>query len=179
MLVVNLCGGAGCGKSTTRAGLFHLLKCKGLVCEEAIEFVKQNVYEKNAYIFTDQLLILAEQAKILKQLKGQVDYAISDSPLFLSSIYGRSNSKAFNQVVLEEFNRFNNLNILLQRTKPYQGIGRHGDKASAIKVDEQVKVFMDHQGIPYHIVAGDENAPANIIKILEEGRYINTWLKKN
>lgn len=172
MLVVNLCGGSGCGKSTTRAGLFHLLKCKGLVCEEAIEFVKQKVYEKNAYIFTDQLLILAEQAKILKQLKGQVDYAISDSPLFLSSIYGRSNSKAFNQVVLEEFHRFNNLNILLKRTKPYQGIGRHGDKDSAIKVDLQVEVFMDHQGIPYHVVAGDENAPANIIKILEEGRYI-------
>lgn len=167
MLVVNLCGGAGCGKSTTRAGLFHLLKLQGIVCEEAIEHVKQQVYAENKYIFTDQLMILAEQSKILKQLDGKVWIAVSDSPLFLSSIYGRSNSKAFNKVVLEEFNRFNNLNILLHRTMPYQGIGRHGDKASAIKIDGDVKVFMDHQGIPYHVVAGDENAPSFILEIIK------------
>lgn len=167
MLVVNLCGGAGCGKSTTRAGLFHLLKLQGIVCEEAIEHVKQQVYAENKYIFTDQLMILAEQAKILKQLDGKVWIAVSDSPLFLSSVYSPKASQAFHEVVLEEFGRFNNLNILLQRTKPYQGVGRHGDKEAAIKKDKEVEEYLKGLSIPYTVVAGDENAPKFILEIIK------------
>jgi hypothetical protein len=168
MLVVNLCGGPGCGKSTTRAGLFHLLKIRGFDCDEAIEYVKQKVYEGNKYIFTDQLYILAKQAKILKTLEGKVKIAVSDSPLFLSSVYYPQGSMAFHDLVLEQFDAFNNLNILLNRVKPYQTIGRFQDEAEAKEKDCEVAEFMFNHEIPYRTVDGDEMAPERILKIIDK-----------
>ena len=40
MIVVNLFGGPGCGKSTTAAWLFNQLKERGINCEYVTEFPK-------------------------------------------------------------------------------------------------------------------------------------------
>ena len=45
MLVINLFGGAGAGKPTTRAGLFFILKSRGRVCEEAPERIFKMIEE--------------------------------------------------------------------------------------------------------------------------------------
>lgn len=166
MLVINLFGGAGAGKSTTRAGLFHLMKLQKMNCEESIEWVKQKVYEENHYIFTDQLYILAKQAKNLKQLEGKVDYVVTDSPLLLSIVYGKNITPAFCQVVLEEFNRYKNLNIFINRVKPYSKIGRLQTEDEAKNIDQFVLHTLTDLGIPYYIVDGDELAPSKILEIV-------------
>lgn len=47
MFVINLFGGPGAGKSTTRAGLFHLMKLHGMNCEEFLEWVKQKTRQSS------------------------------------------------------------------------------------------------------------------------------------
>lgn len=164
MIVINLFGGAGCGKSTIRAGLFHLLKTHGVVCEEAPEWIKQKVYEGNKYPFQDQLYTFAKQARILKQLDGKVDIAVCDSPLLLSMIYGKNNSEAFNQVIREEFNKYRNINIFVQRCCPYQQTGRYRGEEAARKKDEEIRRLLIN--VPHIGVRGDNDAPRHIFEHL-------------
>ena len=93
MKVINLAGQPSAGKSTTAAGLFYLMKHAGLNVELIDEYAKQMTWEKRFGTIADQLYILAKQNSKLERLRGQVDYVISDSPLFLGRIYNQSNRR--------------------------------------------------------------------------------------
>ena len=165
-VVVNIFGGPGCGKSTTRAGLFALLKTKGVVCEEASEWCKNKVYEESKYVFTDQFYIFAKQRKMLKQLEGKVNVIVTDSPILLSAVYDNTNNKLFEPLVMSEFNRFNNINILLRREKPYVTVGRNQTEEEARQVDDQVKKYLDQNGVNYCEIAGTAEAPSLIYHLV-------------
>ena len=61
--VINLVGGPGSGKSTTAAGLFFLMKIRGLRCELVTEYAKELSYDKNWSDLKRQLHVLAEQER--------------------------------------------------------------------------------------------------------------------
>lgn len=156
--IVNLFGGPGAGKSTTRAGVFNRLKLAGVKCEEVVEWVKYKVYEKSEYVFTDQMYVFAKQRKWLRQVADHVDIVVTDSPILLSSIYGDPNDDLFNQLILREFNSFNNINFLINRTKPYAAYGRNQTEDEAHGVDRQIENFLIEHNIPFIEVIGNEMA---------------------
>lgn len=168
-VIVNLFGGPGAGKSTTRASTFMELKHAGLTVEEIIEWVKYKVYEKNAYVFTDQIYIFAKQLKWIKQTVGQVDIIVTDSPVLLSAIYDKEQDPIFRALVLSEFNKLNNINFLIERVKPYNPVGRNQTEDEAKLVDTKVFDFLIDNHIPFITVKGDRNAGKRIADYVQIG----------
>lgn len=173
-LIVNLFGGAGCGKSTTRAGIFNLLKLQGINCEEAIEWIKYQVYAKDTYVPTDQLYIFAKQRKILREIGDQVDVIVCDSPLLLSAIYDSEDSPLLRQLVIQEFDRFNNVNYVINRVKPYNPTGRYQNEQGAREYDQEIRRFLLQNDIEFLDVDGDARAKdvitEDILRILHAHR---------
>ena len=95
------------------------MKSKGYKVELVTEFAKDLVYQESFFRLKDQLMILARQNHKLWVLKDKVDYAIVDSPLLLSCYYyldnGDYSEKLFKDFVIDTYNKYNNLNIFLQR----------------------------------------------------------------
>ena len=166
-LIVNIFGGPGAGKSTTRAALFAKLKLAGYNCEEAVEWCKAKVYERNPYVFTDQLYIFAKQRKSLLQVLNDVDIIVTDSPILLSALYDSAQDVVHKNLFLYEFNKFNNLNVLINRVKPYSQVGRFQDEEGARKVDKEMLEFLVNNELPFHIVNGDEQAPETILGLIQ------------
>ena len=166
MIVLNLYGGPGSGKSTTRAGLFYLMKLAGYKVEESTEWIKEKVYEESPYPFKDQLYTFAKQAKKLKELDGKVDYVITDSPLLLSHVYGGEKTKTFHNLIDEVHNSFDNIDIFIKRVKPYQKFGRNQSEEEAkLKDAEIISLLEDRGGVDLY-VSGDELAPGVILSFL-------------
>lgn len=62
------------------------------------------------------------------RLNGKVKYIITDRPLILSVFYNKKygdNSNTFKNLVLQEVNKFKNIDIFLNRIKPYVQKGRN------------------------------------------------------
>lgn len=145
MLVVNLFAGPGAGKSTTAAGLFHRLKLAGVNCELVTEYAKDKVWEQSTKVLDDQLYVFAKQHHRLHVLRGNVDVAITDSPLPLSLVYNTGVTadpgvaESFESLVWSLFETFRNLNVLLLRTKPYNPIGRNQTEQEARSLDDKIR----------------------------------------
>jgi hypothetical protein len=154
-LVVNLFGGAGAGKSTTRAGVFNKLKLAGINCEEVFEWIKYKVYEGNPYAPTDQLYTFAKQRKFLREIGDQVDVIVTDSPILLSSVYDTEGDGEF---YLQKFQEFNNMNFLIRRVKPYNPIGRYQTEDEAKDFDGVIEKYLKDNSIDYFSVDGNEQA---------------------
>ena len=123
--VINLIGGPGSGKSTTAAGLFYTLKTKGYDCEMALEFAKDKVWEESVKTLDDQIYIFGKQYHKIWRLNNKVDYIITDAPLLLSSYYNQIESDYFNDFIIEQFNRFDNLTFFIKRNEDhYEQNGR-------------------------------------------------------
>jgi len=150
-LVVNLFAGPGAGKSTTAAGVFHELKKLGVSCELVTEFAKDKVWEGNKKVFCCQPYILGKQFWRLFRCDGEVDVVITDSPLLLTVVYNDrySDLQHLNPFVFELFNKFNNLNYVIQRTKTYDTRGRNEDVLSAQAIDGEVAKLLFDNEVPF------------------------------
>ncbi len=175
MRVVNLFGGPGCGKSTTAAGVFSQLKQLGVNCEYAHEWVKWPVWEKRTPIFDDQLYIFAKQHHMLHTLKDNVDIVVTDSPLFLSIVYGNLyNTSAmekfpkFFELVDDIFGSFNNINYVLERKKAYQTKGRVQTEDEAKDIDDLIKVDLIEHGYTYNTAPGNSTGIQMVTKHIME-----------
>lgn len=169
MIVVNLFGGPGCGKSTTATGLFSLMKLRGHKVELVTEYAKELTYEEDWATLHRQDLILPEQFKRQHRLLGKVDYIITDSPIPLNIIYANADLKkdvSFNDKVLQHFSQFNNFNILLKRVKPYSHYGRKETSEKAIDIDNEIKTFLTSINSSFHVVRGDEDGAVMIYNML-------------
>ena len=163
-LVVNLLGGAGVGKSTLACKTFALLKEKGLDCELVLEYVKDMVYEGRSEIFKCQPYIFGKQLFKIFRFNGKVDVISTDSPIFLDIVYDEENDENFRQYVLKQFNKFNNLNIYLNRTVSYQTNGRLQDEEEAIKYDTKVKYWLNELQVPYFDIDVDKDSSNKILE---------------
>ena len=61
VIVINLIGDPGSGKSTAAAGIFYKLKKMGVNCELSLEFAKDKVWEEAFRTMDDQIYIFAKQ----------------------------------------------------------------------------------------------------------------------
>jgi len=155
-LFVCLFGGPGTGKSTTAAGLFYKLKTHGVNAELIQEYAKDKVWGEDFKPLSFQPYILGKQLYKQYKLIDQVDVAITDSPVVFSIAYqGFGCVEGFEEMVVKQFNLFNNLNIFLERNPaehPYNPKGRTQTEDEAMLLDHKIKAILDHNFIPYHKV---------------------------
>lgn len=134
MKLINLFGSPGSGKSTAAANLFSELKSRHVRTELVGEFAKELIYLGNEIQLVNQVYIMGSQYRKQKDLERYgVDVAISDSPLQLQLIYCRDKPYYVELVALVNVlqKEFNNINVFIKRTAPYQNHGRvHTEKES-------------------------------------------------
>ena len=157
MIVVNLFGVPGAGKSTGAAYIFSQLKMKGVNCELVTEFAKDKVWEDNNEVFKNQAYIFGKQSFKVSRCDGKVDVVITDSPLPLSIFYNNDPrlTENFNKSVMDVFNSYTNLNYLLLRTKPYSPIGRHQSEKESDALKQPMIELLTFRDIPYTEVNGE------------------------
>lgn len=171
MLVLNLFGGPGSGKSTMAARVFSELKEKGYNAELVTEFAKDLTWEESHKVLDNQTYVFAKQYHRLWRLKGNVDIVVTDSPIIFSLIYGETSS-LFRMFVVDEFKKFDNINVFLKRVKKYNPKGRTQTLEEAIKIDDRIKSMMCFiADTKFDLeVDGKKESTDDIVKLIEE-RY--------
>lgn len=138
-LIVNFIAGSGAGKSTNSARLFSMLKDLNVETELVTEYVKDMVWEGRNKIFECQPYIFGKQLYRLQRVVDKVDVVITDRPIFLDIAYDPEQDEDFRKYILKKFNQFNNLNIYLNRVKPFNPNGRNEKNIDeAITYDKKV-----------------------------------------
>lgn len=140
MKVINLFGGPGIGKSTLASYLFYKLKSEGYNTELVSEYAKELTWEENFDKLSDQLYVTAKQNRRLHRLEDKVDVVVTDCPILLGINYATPEyiGGTFVPMVYSLFESYDNINIVLNRTKPYIAKGRTQSKDEAIKIDENI-----------------------------------------
>ena len=153
-ILVNLFGGPGCGKSTTAAGVFSLLKIHNVNCELVTEYAKDLTWEKRYKTLGNQYYVWGKQHHRLWRIKEEVDVIVTDSPTILGLIYGKNTHESFANLVLASFNEFENMNYLLKRLKIYEPEGRNQTENESKSIDIKVIKLLLKYGIKYNIIPG-------------------------
>lgn len=168
MLVVNLLGGPGTGKSTTAAALFAAAKRAGYACELVTERAKELHYEGSP-LMANQLYILAAQYRRLWALRSHgLDLVITDGPLALSHVYAAAPFDAdwWHTTVSQTVDTFENFNVFLRRVKPYATYGRSQTESEARALDQAI---LASPYIPLHaVVDADATAENQIMALLDQ-----------
>lgn len=156
VIVVNIAGEPGTGKSILTAKLFAKLKEKFISCEVSSEYIKRKIREDARKVVQNQIYIFAKQQFQLFGMKDNVDVIITDSPFFLCSIYDSTKCPLLKELILKEYKSYNNLTYLVKRDEsvPYEQEGRYQDKKGAKEVDVRVEKFMQENNIPYKTILG-------------------------
>jgi hypothetical protein len=168
--VINLFAGPGAGKSTTAAGLFHVMKVEGMKAELVTEYAKDLTYSKRWGCRTNQVTMLGKQFERLWRLKDQVDWIVTDSPLLMQLAYlkGDFNRAWLGDAIRGSFRMFDNVNFRVMRDKPYQQLGRDQDEKAARRLDLAILNMLHNEGVHYLDVRGSASAPTNILHYLKE-----------
>ncbi len=170
MKVINIFGGPGCGKSSTAAGLFYLMKRQDLNVELVTEYAKDLTWEGDDSKLQDQLYILAKQNRRLERLKNKVDYVVTDSPLLLGIQYATPDyfPKFFSSFLVEIWSQYENLNYLLTREGSYITIGRSQSEKEAIVLDTEIRNMFSCFNIPYMVVKSDPQDIFEAMRLVED-----------
>lgn len=160
--VINLIGGPGCGKSTTAADLYSLMKKSGQSVELVTEVAKDYVWDESYKLLRDQIFIFGQQYHNQWRLRDRVDWVITDSPLLLNLYYSSDRSETFFKLIVEKFYDFDNLVYFIDRgVSEFSQEGRVHTYEQSIKADSDIKELLTSYGIPFEIV--DQNSAAREI----------------
>ena len=176
-LVVNFYGGPGTGKSTVTAHAYALLKWAGYNCEMAREYAKDKVWEGSLDVLDDQIHMFGEQYHRLHILQDKVDIILTDSPIILTLIYADKSKlpyTSFENLVMDTYDDMNNLNIILNRTNPFELAGRLQNLEESLSLDDNIIDLLESNMLPYY---NFDASPEYIYDIVE--LIINTMDNRN
>jgi len=148
--IINLFGGPGVGKSTIASGLFYHMKMNGFKVEYASEWIKDKIYEGDKYPFLDELYAFAKQNKKINQMRDKLDYVITDSPLPLVLLYSTREPNSFEQLVMDVFNSYDNVNFLIKRNHDYQEFGRNQNEKESEKLHRKLEDLLRKYNIKFY-----------------------------
>jgi hypothetical protein len=167
MLVTNLWGGPGAGKSTVAAELFVLLrKHTNANVELTNEFATELCFERAKENLEDQIYLLGQQWHRLWRLdKLGVDVAVCDAPLGIGIPHIRKRKPAYFEkyeaLVKALYDEYPNVNILIDRDVYAVG-GFKGNKPGKANawlhdLDRQIReVANPIKTVLYSLTAGQE-----------------------
>ena len=157
MIVVNLFGAPGAGKSTGAAYIFSLLKMAGVNAELVTEFAKDKTWEHNTKALDNQVYMFGKQLFRITKCQDDVDVIITDSPLFLNILYNHSEllGEDFNKLVVKIFKSYNNMNFFLTRVKPYNPVGRNQTEEESDNLSIALCQLMEKYNIEYTKLHGN------------------------
>lgn len=165
--IINLLAGPSAGKSTTAAGLFFKMKMAGHKVELVTEYAKELVYaERTNVLANDQLYMFAKQNHRLHNVNSKVDYIITDSSLLFSLVYSNLDSKVFNQLILETYNKYNNLNFFITRPDKFEEYGRVHNLEQSLEIDQRILGYLDQYGIEYATVPASESTVDELYRLI-------------
>ena len=151
-IVVNLIAGPCAGKSTVTSGVFYKLKMAGVDCEMALEYAKDRVWEEAFATMDDQIYVFGKQYHGIWRLNGKVQVIITDSPILLSIYYSKMDSEYFNNFVVEQFNKFNNMTYVIERNTVYNQNGRVHTEEQSKEIDKILVNILEYNNIKYKTV---------------------------
>lgn len=168
--VINLYGGPGTGKSTTAGAMFAEMKYRGINCEYVQEYAKDKAWEFGTNhlgvpkVFQAQEYIFGKQHFRLRRCAQDVDIIVTDCPLFLGLIYMPEDFPipSLRSAIREAYDMYDNLDVFLVRTKPYNTKGRFQTEEQAKGLDVDVKRMLESQAVPYLTVEAGRNAVTEI-----------------
>ena len=157
MILVNLFGAPGAGKSTGAAYIFSKLKMHGVNAELVTEFAKDKVWEESKAVFNNQAYIFGKQYFKISRCADKVDVVVTDSPLLLSLIYNNDPTlgEEFNQLVRKVFNNYNSKNYYLSRTKAYNPVGRFQSEIESDQIGNEIIDLLEREKICFVETTGD------------------------
>lgn len=158
MIIINLFGAPGAGKSTGAAYIFSQLKAAGVNAELVTEFAKDKVWEETKAVFENQAYIFGKQYFRISRLVGKVDVVITDSPILLSVFYNKDNAvlgKEFNDLVYKVFDFYDRIDVFVHRVKPYNEAGRFQTEAESDQLCGDMIKFLDEYGVDCLHINGD------------------------
>lgn len=148
-LVVNLFAGPGAGKSTTAAKLFAELKDRGVNVELAGEYAKDLTWARRFGTLADQIYVFGKQHHRIFRLVQDCDVIITDSPILMGLAYAADYPTCYTETVSWAFNRYRNLNFLIERTKPYNPKGRNQTLDEAKQKDFEILQLLSRYKVPF------------------------------
>ena len=153
-VVVNFFGGPGVGKSTMAAGLFFEMKRAGHSVELITEYAKDLTWEERFGALSNQVRVFGEQLERLRRVCNKVTFAITDSPLMLSTIYAPPEyPPAWYPFVVETFNKFKNRNFFIRRgDRPYDPAGRNQSEGEAKVIDAKIEKTLFRYNLPFSVI---------------------------
>jgi len=163
-LIVNLYAGPSTGKSTTAAWLFSRLKQQGVNAELVTEYAKDKVWEESHNVLNNQIYVFAKQHHRLKILLNKVDVIVTDSPIMMGIVYDLEKNEELRSLAFSEYNKMNNLDIYLKRSRPFNQAGRMQDEAGSIKMDSVIKNHMDEFNIKYESLDTNKESNKELLK---------------
>ena len=157
MILVNLFGAPGAGKSTGAAYIFSQLKMRGINAELVTEFAKDKVWEGSKAVFENQAYIFGKQYFRISRCADQVDVIVTDSPLLLSILYNNDEDLGgtFDAVVRRVAQKYNSKNYYLKRVKDYNPAGRFQTEEESDEIATELKRLLDREGVDYKVRRGD------------------------
>jgi hypothetical protein len=171
--VLNFFAGPGTGKSTTSAAVFAELKYRGVNCEYIQEYAKDKAWEFGKTVHLPKVIqaqeyIFAKQHFRMRRCAGEVDLLICDSPLIMSMVYIEDDFElpSLRNVVLEAHNLYNNVNVVLERCKPYNPKGRFQDEEGAKQKDKEILDILQKHNIMYTTMKADRDCVKTIVDML-------------
>lgn len=178
MILVNLYGAPGAGKSTGAAYIFSQLKMRGINAELVTEFAKDKVWEESKEVFNNQAYIFGKQYFRISRCADKVDVIITDSPLLLSTIYNDNPilGEEFNNVVRNVANSYDSINYYITRVKDYNPKGRFQSEEESDAIANRVKNMLDYEGVEYIEKPGSKASYDEIYEEVLETVLVNEIL---
>lgn len=151
MILVNLYGAPGAGKSTGAAYIFSKLKMKGINAELVTEFAKDKAWEESKAVFKNQAYIFGKQYFRITKCEDKVDVIVTDSPLLNSVIYNNNKvlGESFNQMVRNVANSYNSMNYYIRRVKPYNPNGRLQTEQESNDLQDSILGFLKKENVQF------------------------------
>lgn len=169
-LIINLFGGPGAGKSTGAAFVFSYLKMLGVNAELVTEAAKDLTWEEAFNNLKDQIYVFGKQQHRIFRCADKVDVIITDSPIFLSTIYNNDHmiGDSLYHLIMDVIDKYDNYNVLLQRVKPYNPAGRTQTAEESDDISTKIEQALIDSNQEYELVNGDIEGYTYIAKQVEK-----------
>lgn len=154
-LIVNLFGGPCTGKSTVAAGVFFELKKKRVQCELVPEVAKGLTWENRQQALRNQIYVVGEQVQYIERCANEVEVIVMDTSILLGAIYQPAHyPTSFADTVLDLYNLMNNASFNLERSFPYDPVGRNQTEEEAKDIDPRVVEWLKRKHVDFQSLRG-------------------------